>query len=228
MNLAAGAQRSAAYLAINPRGRVPALVTSQGVLTETPALLIYVAQCRPAAGLVPFSDPFALARAQEFNSFLCSTVHVAHAHRMCGHRWADDPEAIATMQRKVPEAMTAHVRMIEDHMLEGLWVLGGDYSVCDAYLFTLARFLPADGVDLRAFPRLADHAGCMGRRPAVRRALATGAAGLPRSPAQPGLQHRKPVLAPEGLAVRHEEGRAEDTLGQRLLRRGAQRLARGG
>ncbi len=179
VDLAVGAHHSAAYLAINPRGRVPALVTTQGVLTETPALLMYVAQCRPSAGLVPSSDPFALARAQEFNSFLCSTVHVAHAHRMRGHRWADDPEAIAAMRHKVPEAMTAQARMIEDHMLEGPWLLGQDYSVCDAHLFTLARFLPADGVDLRAFPRLADHAGRMARRPAVRRALATEAAGRP-------------------------------------------------
>ena len=176
VDLAAGAQRSAAYLAINPRGRGPALVTRQGLLTETPALLLYVAQCRPSARLVPSADGFALAKSQEFNSFLCSTMHVAHAHRMRGHRWADDPEAIGAMQRKVPEAMTAHARMIEDHMLEGPWVLGEDYSVCDAYLFTLFRFLPADGVDLRAFPHLADHAARMARRPAVRRALAVEAA----------------------------------------------------
>ncbi len=175
----AGAQHSAAYPAINPRGRLPALVTSQGVLTETPALLGYVAQCRPEARLLPFDDPFRLARAQEFNSFLCSTVHVAHAHRMRGHRWADDPDAIAAMQRKVPDAMTAHARMIEEHMLEGPWVLGEEYSACDGYLFTLVRFMPADGVDLRAFPRLTGHADRVAQRPAVRRALGTEAAALP-------------------------------------------------
>ena len=82
-------QKKPDYLAINPKARVPALVTEQGVLTETPALLVYVAQRYPASKLAPIEDPFALAEVQAFNSYLCSTVHVAHAHRMRGYRWAD-------------------------------------------------------------------------------------------------------------------------------------------
>src|SRR5260370_10757452 len=74
------AQRSPEYLAINPKGRVPALVTESGTLTETPALLLFVAQRFPKAKLAPISDPFALAQLQEFNSYLCSSVPVAHAH----------------------------------------------------------------------------------------------------------------------------------------------------
>ena len=68
LDLAAGEQRTPAYLAINPKGRVPALVTDRGVLTETPALLLYVAQRFPDAGLAPLDDPFLLARMQEVNS----------------------------------------------------------------------------------------------------------------------------------------------------------------
>src|SRR4051794_35789547 len=74
------AQRSPEYLAVNPKGRVPALVTDRGTLTETPGLLLFVAQRFPQAELAPLSDSFALAQVQEFNSYLCSTVHVAHAH----------------------------------------------------------------------------------------------------------------------------------------------------
>src|SRR5712675_2382532 len=99
-------QRSPEYLAVNPKGRVPALVTEGGTLTETPALLCFVAQRFPQAGLAPLTDPFALAQVQEFNSYLCSTVHVAHAHRMRGTRWADDTGAIEAMKRKVPATMT--------------------------------------------------------------------------------------------------------------------------
>src|SRR3954451_5636995 len=98
-------QRSTEYLRINPKGRVPALVTDQGVLTETPALLAFVAQAFPAAKLAPLNDPFAFARVQEINSYLCSTVHVAHAHKTRGARWTDDAAAIETMKRKVPETM---------------------------------------------------------------------------------------------------------------------------
>ena len=100
IDFAKAEQTKPAFLVINPKGRVPALVTEHGVLTETPALLLYIAQLFPAAGLAPLDDAFALARAQAFNSYLCSTVHIAHAHRMRGYRWADDPAAIEEMQRK--------------------------------------------------------------------------------------------------------------------------------
>jgi glutathione S-transferase len=113
------AQRSPEYLAINPKGRVPALVTDQGALTETPGLLLFVAQRFPAAQLAPLADPFALAQAQEFNSYLCSTVHVAHAHGRRGPRWADDPAAIEAMKRKVPATMTECFGLIEHKADEG-------------------------------------------------------------------------------------------------------------
>ena len=96
----ANEQRSADYLALNPKARVPALVTDDGILTETPALLAYVAQMFPASGLAP-TGAFAFAEAQAFNSYLCSTVHVAHAHRMRGSRWVDDEAAMEAMRRKV-------------------------------------------------------------------------------------------------------------------------------
>src|SRR5215471_7887118 len=75
-------QQSPDYLKINPKGRVPVLITDRGILTETPAMLAFVAQSFPKARLAPIDDPFAFARAQEFNSYLCSTLHIAHAHRM--------------------------------------------------------------------------------------------------------------------------------------------------
>src|ERR1700754_4161118 len=81
-------QSSADYLKINPKGRVPALVTDHGVLTETPAILAFIAQSVPQAKLAPIDDVFAFAQVQAFNSYLCSTLHVAHAHKMRGYRWA--------------------------------------------------------------------------------------------------------------------------------------------
>ena len=165
-------QRGADYLKINPKGRVPALVTEHGVLTETPALLIYVAERYSNEGLAPLDDAFDLARAQAFNSYLCSTVHVAHAHRMRGHRWADDPAAIEAMKRKVPQSVGAAFALIEDGMLEGPFVLGERFSVCDAYLFTLAQWLEADGVDLTRLPRVIEHRGRIAGREAVITAMA--------------------------------------------------------
>ena len=165
-------QRSPEYLAINPKGRVPAIVTERGILTETPAMLAFIAQMFPRARLAPLGDPFAFAQVQAFNSYLCSTVHVAHAHRMRGHRWADDPAALAGMKRKVPESVGACFDLIEREMLEGPWVMGGAYTICDPYLFTLAQWMEADGVDPKRFPKVADHRQRMAERPAVRKAIA--------------------------------------------------------
>jgi len=166
-------QKQPAYLAINPKARVPALVTERGALTETPAILAFIAQCYPAAVLAPLDDPFAFARMQAFNNYLCSTVHVAHAHRRRGERWVDDnPSAIEAMQRKVPANMTASFALMEREMFAGPWVMGEAHTICDAYLFTIAQWLESDGVDPALFPRIHAHRQRMSERPAVMRAIA--------------------------------------------------------
>jgi len=163
-------QQSAGYLAINAKGRVPALVTDEGVLTETPAVLAFIAQRHPQAHLAPPTDDFAYARMQEFNSFLASTVHVAHAHKRRGARWADDPAAIEAMRAKVPQSMTACAQLIEER-LTGPWVLGERYSVADGYLYTISGWLEGDGVELARFPRIVQHHRRVGERPAVGQAV---------------------------------------------------------
>lgn len=165
-------QRSPEYLKVNPKGRVPALVTDRGVLTETPAILLYICQMHPEAGLAPLDDPFALAEAQAFNSYLCSTVHVSHAHRMRGYRWADDPAAHEAMKKKVPQSVGEGFALIEQGMLRGPWVLGERYGICDMYLFTLAQWLEGDGVDLSRLPRVLEHRARMAQDAVVKKVLA--------------------------------------------------------
>jgi glutathione S-transferase len=172
VDFASNGQRQPEYLAINPKGRVPALVTDSGILTETPAILAFIAQSYPKAGLAPLDDPFAFAQVQAFNSYLCSTVHVAHAHRMRGNRWADDPAAIAEMKRKVPQSVGAAYDLIEHGMLKGPWVMGETYSICDPYLFTVSEWLEGDGVDLSRLRKVVAHRNRMSERPPVRKAIA--------------------------------------------------------
>jgi glutathione S-transferase len=164
-------QTSPEYLAVNPKGRVPALVTDRGILTETPAILAFIAQSYPQAKLAPL-DPFAFAQAQAFNLYLCATVHVAHAHKGRGYRWANDETSFADMKRKVPETVGACFALIERDMLRGPWVMGESFTICDPYLFTLAGWLEGDGVDISALPKVADHHKRMAERPAVRKVLA--------------------------------------------------------
>jgi glutathione S-transferase len=164
-------QQSPDYLAINPKGRVPTLRTPRGVLTETPAILAFVAQSFPEARLAPLDDPFAFAQLQAFTSHLCSTVHVAHAHGRRGYRWAAEEASFADMKRKVPESVGACFELIETRMFKGPWVMGEDYSIADPYLFTLATWLEGDDVDPARFPRVAEHRARMADRASVKRAI---------------------------------------------------------
>jgi glutathione S-transferase len=172
LDFGANEQRQPAYLAINPKGRVPALATDRGVLTETPAMLAFIAQSYPQAGLAPLGDPFAFAAVQAFNSYLCSTVHVAHAHGRRGYRWADDEAAFEAMRRALPRSVGACFELIEREMLKGPWVMGESYTICDPYLFTVSKWLEGDGVDPAAVPRVVDHRRRMSERAAVRKVMA--------------------------------------------------------
>lgn len=177
LDFRANEQRRPEYLAINPKGRVPALVTDRGILTENPAILVFIAQRYPDAKLAPLHDPFAFAEVQAFNTYLASTVHVAHAHGRRGYRWADNQSSFDDMKRKLPETMAACFDLIEREMFKGPWVMGEAYTICDPYLFTIAEWLEGDGVDPARFPKVHDHRRRMAERPAVKRALAAEGRG---------------------------------------------------
>jgi glutathione S-transferase len=171
LDFGAGDQRKPEYLAINPKGRVPALIAGRGILTENSAILAFIAQSFPKAKLAPLDDSFAFAEVQAFNSYLASTVHVAHAHGRRGYRWADDQSSFDDMKRKLPETMGACFDLIEREMFKGPWVMGETYTICDPYLFTIAEWLEGDGVDPARFPKVHNHRRRMAERPAVKRAL---------------------------------------------------------
>lgn len=170
-----GEQRSADYLKLNPKGRVPLLVTDKGALTENPALLLYIAQTHPKAKLAPLDDAFAMAKLNGLTSYLCSTVHPFHAHKLRGARWTDDAAAQESMKAKVPQNMGDAFTLIETEYFAGPWTMGKDYSIADAYLFTIAGWLEGDGVDPRRFPKVWDFMQRMAERPAVKRVLAAEA-----------------------------------------------------
>lgn len=171
IDFAKAEQRDPEYLAINPKGRVPTLVTERGILTETPAILAYIAQSYPEANLAPLDDTFAFAQVQAFNSYLCSTVHVAHAHGMRGHRWTDDAAAIASMKSKVPETVSACFAYIEEQAFIGPFVMGENYTIADPYLFTIAQWMEGDGVDPAKFPKVSAHRDMMRHRKSVQDVL---------------------------------------------------------
>ena len=164
----AGEQTGAAYRALNPKGRVPVLVTEAGhALTETGALLEYIAARAPKAGLVP-KDIETAAHMRGVMYYLASTMHVAHAHRLRGHRWADREESFADMRAKVPQTMAECAAYLEAHGLQGDYTCEDGLSLADPYLFVVLGWLEGDGVALDDYPRLAGFAARMEGRPSVR------------------------------------------------------------
>ncbi|MGX0875347.1 glutathione S-transferase [Roseovarius sp. MBR-154] len=171
LDFRAGEQTGPEYQAINPKGRVPALVTDDGVLTETGAILDYIADIAPAAGLRP-SDPYETAKVREAMCYLASTMHVNHAHRMRGHRWADQQSSFDDMKAKAVQTMTDSADHVENHVLKGPYVLGETFSLADPYLYVACNWLEGDGVTVADYPKIVAFIEAMRARASVAQVIA--------------------------------------------------------
>jgi glutathione S-transferase len=141
--------RTPAYLALNPEGKVPTLLVEGRPLTEVAAILFYLAKRFPEAGLLPEGDLEAEAQAVSWMSFIAATIHPA---RRQGVQRCNEVYAIAE-QRLGPRD----------------WVLG-HYSVADIHLFRLYwRFVNMRHPEAGVFPNLTAHYQRMMARPAVQR-----------------------------------------------------------
>lgn len=165
-------QQSSEYLQINPKARVPSLIADGNVLTETPAILFYLAKIAPDSPIALPESTLAQANIQSFNSYLCSTAHVAHAHKMRGSRWSDDIDVHQKLSQYVPTSMAQCMAMIEDELMQGPWVHGMYFSISDPYLFAICQWLEGDGVTISNYPLLDAHHKLMLERPAVKQVLA--------------------------------------------------------
>lgn len=171
IDVAGGEQTGPDYLALNPKGRVPVLITPEGPLTEVGAILEYLGETALPV-LVPV-DPLQRARMREVMYYLGTTMHVNHAHKRRGYRWADQESSFKDMQTKVPETMAASCRYIEG-LIEGPYLFGSHLTLADPYLYTITTWLKGDGVAIEAYPKLAAFNAAMEKRPSVIKARADG------------------------------------------------------
>jgi glutathione S-transferase len=171
VDFSTGEQHGAKYKELNPKGRVPALASNKGVMTENVAILSYIAAEFPKAKLAP-EDAWHNGLMVAFNAYLSSTVHVAHAHNRRGARWSDDLAVIEAMRIKVPKNMDDCFSLIENEYLKGPYVMGEQFTVADAYLLTISNWMEKDGVDPARHPKLIAHRKLMMSRPAVAKAVA--------------------------------------------------------
>lgn len=189
LDLAKGDQRAAEYLAVNERGRVPALVQGglqeglqEGwVLTENTAILRHVARLHPEAGLWP-EDSRDQARADEWLAWLSTNHHIAYAHVRRPERYTADEDAFPAIAAKGADTCGDLFTMTDVKLSNGGWALGHRYSVVDPYLllfWTWGRG-PALGFDMaERFPHWTAHARAMAARPAVRAVFAREGVRLP-------------------------------------------------
>lgn len=174
VDFARAEQTKPAYLALNPKGRVPVLITPEGPLTETGAILEYLGETA-LPRLVP-ADPLQRARMREVMYYLASTMHVNHAHKMRGARWANEQSSFDDMRAKVPETMAASCAYLEPQIV-GPYFFGPEPTLADCWLYPLSTWLEGDGVDIDHFPRLAGWKATMESRPSVQKAIADGFIG---------------------------------------------------
>ncbi len=152
VSLAAGAQHAPEYLAINPEGKVPALVIDGRVLTEVAGTLYYLARRYPEARLWPEGGIEDEAQAISWMSFIASTIHPAR--RAGDERWKE-------------------VFVLAEQRLGGRkWTVGGRCSIADIHLFRLYwRFVDTLGPMPDAYPGLTAHYERMMARPAVKKTI---------------------------------------------------------
>ncbi|MBA3667555.1 MAG: glutathione S-transferase N-terminal domain-containing protein [Sphingomonas sp.] len=176
--IAEGAHQRPEYLAINPHGRVPALATDQGVITENIAILNFIADQFGAEGSVPRGDAFAAARCNELLGWFASSVHIAFSQIWRAHRFTDDEAAQRTVTVSGNATVRRHFEEIDGLCGDG-WLVENRFSAADSYLLTFFRWSCKIGADMTRYPRWAALAGRAIERPAVARAL--GNEGLPHS-----------------------------------------------
>jgi glutathione S-transferase len=164
-------QRSDRYLRVHPLGRLPALEVEPGlVLTETPALLTYIADLAPQLELLP-RDTLGRARAHEWMSLAASTLHPTFISSYRPDRYTADAAAHAALRVDGKARFFELLRYVDAKLPAQGFVLSERYSLVDAYLtvfFLWARRLELPVGELSRYGRLA---GTVLARPAVRRAL---------------------------------------------------------
>lgn len=166
VDLRQGEQKTPDYLAINPVGSTPALVTDEGVLTENLVIMAWVAKSAPHLTAEPGS--FAFWKMQSINGFMASSLHPALS-RLLFPRPPLEGEARAAAL----DVALAKFGVIEDSLYKTPWVMGERYTVADGYLYVFCRWARAAGfLDADRFPKLNAHIEKMQERPAVQRALA--------------------------------------------------------
>lgn len=153
------------YLKINPKGYVPALQLETGqVMTECAAILQWVADQAPSKNLLPAWGTAERYKAIEWLNFVATEVH-----RGFRPLWSSDMPASA--RESAIRKVGARLQILEDHLNTNSFVLGDQYSLVDAYVFTMMRWTPDLKIETKNWPKLMGLCERVKTRSAVAEAL---------------------------------------------------------
>ena len=161
-----GEQKTPEYKAINPKGKVPALVRDDGsVLTEYAAIAMWLAMTNPEKKLMP-GDPEGIARTVEAMDFVVGTVHML-SWRLWRRpdAYSDNPEEHEQLRNRGKAAMLAALDVV-DARLEGKDFLMGEFSIADTPLY-YTEYWAADIGGWKLPPNVEAHFERMKTRPSV-------------------------------------------------------------
>ena len=171
VNLRAGEQKEGDYLALNPKAKVPALTIDGVVMTENPAILAYLHQRYPEAGLLPSAnDPVAAHQGIVDLIWLGGTIHpVVRQVRAPFKLTKGDPEDVRAdgFEKFAREAKLFSARLADDR-----WWYGDTWSILDVYVYWAYDTAAKGGFPLKNYPELLAHAERVRSRPSFRRSLA--------------------------------------------------------
>ena len=164
-------QRSASYLAINPRGKVPTLCAGGRVITENVAILSYLASAYPEAHLLPFDDPPSLGRAYELMSWLTTSVQISFAQMWRPERFVDEDEAKRVLLSDGRRRVLLAFDEIEQSTGSDRWLLGERFSAVDGLLLVFWRWGKRLEINMADYPNWARHTDRLLERPSVQRVM---------------------------------------------------------
>lgn len=153
------------YYAVNPKGYVPALEIAPGeVLTEGPAIVQYLADLKPAAGLAPANGTLERARVQEVLGYINSEIHKSYSPLF-------SDKTTPEVRTEKMEYLAKRYVLIEKQLAGRDYLFGKNFTVADAYLFTVTNWAHHVKLDLSAFPNLTAFQKRVAARPAVQAAM---------------------------------------------------------
>jgi glutathione S-transferase len=153
------------YFAVNPKGYVPALrLDDGGILTEGPAIVQYLADQRPASGLAPAAGGMERYRLQEWLAFIGTELHKSFPPLF-------NPATSDEVKQTAKTNITKRLGYLNDQLANRQYLLGSNFTVADAYAFTIVNWTNFVRIDLKPYPNLAAYVGRVAARPKVQEAL---------------------------------------------------------